>query len=198
MVNQEEINAHFIEIIQFLKSEYGYTQEYIVEKSKLGKSAISKIKNGENNVGDKTINKICDAFKQLNPDFFYGRSPYKTIREKKEAEMEVELKKTQDYITHMDDKPSLPPSFDFSLMIEHAVKAATAYADQTITTLKSQLSDKEKMLTDKDDIIATLKARIRDLEHTIANDRLSDIEKYPFAIGAAEGDKQQPNIKNNL
>ena len=54
MVKQEEINAHFIEIIQFLKSEYGYTQEFIVDKAKLGKSAISKIKNGENNVGDKT------------------------------------------------------------------------------------------------------------------------------------------------
>ena len=195
MVNQDEINAHFIEIIQFLKSEYGYTQEFIVEKAKLGKSAISKIKNGENNVGDKTINKICDAFKELNPDFFYGRSPYKTIREKKEAEMDEELKKTQDYITHMDAKPSLPPAFDFSLMIEHAVKAATAYADQTIATLKSQLADKEKMLADKDDIIATLKARISDLERTIANDRLADIDRYPFIVGAAEDNKQRTNIK---
>lgn len=194
MVNQEEINAHFVEIIQFLKSEYGYTQEYIVEKAKLGKSAISKIKNGENNVGDKTINKLCDAFKQLNPDFFYGRSPYKTIREKKEAEMEAELKKTQDYITHMDDKPSLPPSFDFSLMIEHAVKAATAYADQTIATLKTQLADKDKMLVDKDDLINTLKARIRDLERTIANDHLSDINRYPFTVGAAEGEREQKQI----
>ena len=196
MVNQEEINAHFIEIIQFLKSEYGYTQEYIVEKAKLGKSAISKIKNGENNVGDKTINKLCDAFKQLNPDFFYGRSPYKTVREKKEAEMEAELKKTQDYITHMDDKPTLPPSFDFSLMIEHAVKAATAYADQTIDTLKSQLADKDKMLADKDDLIANLKARIRDLELAIANNSLSDIEHYPFHIGAADGENEQQRINH--
>lgn len=196
MVNQEEINAHFIEIIQFLKSEYGYTQEYIVEKAKLGKSAISKIKNGENNVGDKTINKLCDAFKQLNPDFFYGRSPYKTVREKKEAEMEAELKKTQDYITHMDDKPTLPPSFDFSLMIEHAVKAATAYADQTIDTLKSQLADKDKMLADKDDLITTLKSRIRDLELTIANNSLSDIEHYPFHIGAADGENEQQRINH--
>ena len=195
MVKQEEINAHFIEIIQFLKSEYGYTQEFIVDKAKLGKSAISKIKNGENNVGDKTINKLCEAFGQLNPDFFYGRSPFKTIREKKEAEMGAELKKTQDYITHMDDKPSIPPAFDFSLMIEHAVKAATAYADQTIATLKSQLTDKEKMLAGKDDIIATLKARISDLERTIANDRLADIDRYPFTIGAAEDNKQRTNVK---
>ena len=196
MVNQEEINAHFIEIIQFLKSEYGYTQEYIVDKAKLGKSAISKIKNGENNVGDKTINKLCDAFKQLNPDFFYGRSPYKTVREKKEAEMEAELKKTQDYITHMDDKPTLPPSFDLSLMIEHAVKAATAYADQTIATLKSQLADKDKMLADKDDLITTLKSRIRDLELAIANNSLSDIEHYPFHIGAADGENEQQRINH--
>lgn len=194
MVKQEEINANFIEIIQFLKREYGYTQEFIVQKAKLGKSSISKITNGSN-VGDKTINKLCEAFKQLNPDFFYGRSPYKTIREKKEAEMEAELKKTQGYITNMDDKPALPPAFDFSLMIEHAVKAATAYADQTIATLKSQLADKEKMLADKDDIIATLKARISDLERTIANDHLADIDRYPFTMGAAEDNKQRTNIK---
>ena len=193
MVKQEEINANFVEIIQFLKREYGYTQEFIVQKAKLGKSSISKITNGSN-VGDKTINKLCEAFEQLNPDFFYGRSPYKTIREKKEAEMEAELKKTQDYIIHMDDKPSIPPAFDFSLMIEHAVKAATAYADQTIATLKSQLTDKEKMLAGKDDIIATLKARISDLERTIANERLADIDRYPFTIGAAEDNKQRTNI----
>ena len=193
MVKQEEINANFVEIIQFLKREYGYTQEFIVQKAKLGKSSISKITNGSN-VGDKTINKLCEAFEQLNPDFFYGRSPYKTIREKKEAEMEAELKKTQDYITYMDDKPSIPPAFDFSLMIEHAVKAATAYADQTIATLKSQLADKEKMLSDKDDIIATLKARISDLERTIANDRLADIDRYPFTMGAAEDNKQRTDI----
>ena len=196
MVNQEEINAHFIEIIQFLKSEYGYTQEYIVYKAKLGKSAISKIKNGENNVGDKTINKICEAFEQLNPDFFYGRSPYKTILEKKGAEIEAGLKKTQNYITHMDDKPALQPDFNFSQMIEDAVKAATAYADQTIATLKSQLADKEKMLADKDDIITTLKARISDLERTIANDRLADIDRYPFTMGAAEGENYS-NVSPN-
>ena len=193
MVKQEEINANFIEIIQFLKREYGYTQEFIVQKAKLGKSSISKITKGSN-VGDKTINKLCEAFEQLNPDFFYGRSPYKTIREKKEA-MDAELKKTQEYITHMDDKPALPPAFDFSLMIEHAVKAATAYADQTIATLKSQLADKENMLADKDDIIATLKARISDLERTIANDRLAEIDRYPFTMGAAEDNKQRTNIK---
>ena len=99
--------------------------------------------------------------------------------------MEAELKKTQDYITHMDDKPSIPPAFDFSLMIEHAVKAATAYADQTIATLKSQLADKEKMLADKDDIIATLKARISDLERTIANEPPRRHRPLPIYYGSS-------------
>ena len=110
--------------------------------------------------------------------------------------MEAELKKTQDYITHMDDKPTLPPSFDFSLMIEHAVKAANTYADQTIATLKSQLADKDKMLADKDDLITTLKSRIRDLELAIANNSLSDIEHYPFHIGAADGENEQQRINH--
>ena len=46
MVKQEEINARFIEVIQFMKREYGYTQEFIVQKAKLGKSSLSKIING--------------------------------------------------------------------------------------------------------------------------------------------------------
>lgn len=165
MVNQEEINAHFIEIIQFLKSEYGYTQEFIVEKAKLGKSAISKIKNGENNVGDKTINKLCDAFEQINPDFFYGRSPYKTIREKKEAEMEAELKKAQNYITNMDESTTqLHPA---------------SHTDELIKSLKEQLADKDR-------IIRLLEQKVEVLEAMQHIDTDNPLRNFPFKIGVSE------------
>ena len=62
MVSQDEINSNFLDVIRWLKSEYGYTQAYIVEKAKLASNAISKIKNGKADAGDKTITKLCNAF----------------------------------------------------------------------------------------------------------------------------------------
>ena len=69
MVTKEEINGYFLDAIRLLKAE-GYTQKDIVEAAGLSQNAISKIKAGQNNAGDDTINKLCNAFK-LNPDFFY-------------------------------------------------------------------------------------------------------------------------------
>lgn len=90
MVKQEEINAKFLEVVRYLKSEYGYTQEFIVEKAKLGKSSISKIRNGENNVGDKTITKLCNAFK-LNQAYIYGQSEHMTREQAAWANVEKEF-----------------------------------------------------------------------------------------------------------
>ena len=147
MVKQEEINGYFLEVIRFLKSEYGYTQEFIVEKAGLGKSAISKIKKGENNVGDKTISKLCGAFEMLNPDFFYGKSPYKTKREEAEAKMEQALKDAQDACNET-----------------HQVSRDESLKDELIATLKSQMTDlriqlnqEQQRVEEQKEYVATLK-----------------------------------------
>lgn len=171
MVKQEEINANFIEVIQFLKREYGYTQEFIVQKAKLGKSSISKIING-GNVGDKTINKICEAFEQLNPDFFYGRSPYKTIREKKEAEIEKELKKAQ-YFTAGMNAP-----------VKHVEN--TSYADELIASLENQIKAKDDQLADKNRIIKLLEQKIEVLEAMQHLDKENPLKNYPFKMGVSD------------
>lgn len=93
-------------------------------------------------------------------------------------------------------QPTLPPAFDLSIYIENAVKAATAYADQTISALRSQLVDKDKLISAKDVIIESLNEKIKSLEHTIAINSLSDIEHYPFHIGAADGENEQQRINH--
>ncbi len=208
MVKQEEINGYFLEIIRFLKSEYGYTQEFIVEKAKLGKSAISKIKNGENNVGDKTITKLCGAFGMLNPDFFYGKSPYKTLREKAEAELNHGIKDAQKLVDSFDkperyQEPTMPSAEVMSIYIEHAVKAATVYADKSIATLEGRLADKDKTIAALEDQVTEKKKRIEYLEKRIAdfeaasafnneNDYwMNIIEKSPFPPGVAEEIKKR-------
>ena len=175
MVNQEEINNKFIEIIRFLKSEYGYTQEYIVEKAKLGKSYISKIKNGEINAGDKTIAKLCDAFKQINPDFIYGRSPYKTKREEAEAKFEQTLKEVQ-CIEHVPSQTNR----------ENDLK------DELISQLKKQVQDKDDQLADKERTIRLLEQKIEYLE-AMQHIDTDDILRSPFPVGVADNGTRKEN-----
>lgn len=173
MVKQEEINGYFLEVIRFLKSEYGYTQEFIVEKAKLGKSAISKIKNGDSNVGDKTIGKLCDAFDMLNPNFFYGKSPYKTKREEMEAKMESALKDSQNSCN--ENRP---------------INREELLKDELIASLKSQIAVLEDQIADKTCIIQLQEQKIEMLEamqHIDAGDPLHS----PFPMGVADRDEQR-------
>ena len=177
MVKQEEINGNFLEIIRFLKSEYGYTQEFIVEKAGLGKSAISKIKNGENNVGDKTISKLCDAFVMLNQEFFYGRSPYKTKREESEAKMEQALKEAQN-------------ACNGTKQVGHE----SDWKDEMIAQLKSQIADlriqlnqQQQRCEEQKDHIATLKRENLLLRQQLAQYQANEmLKQHPFPAGVAD------------
>ena len=121
MVTKEEINGYFLEAVRRLKAQ-GYSQKDIVKAAGLSQNAISKIKTGQNNAGDDTINKLCTAF-NLNPDFFYRGSQQFTLEEK----------------THQ--APPVP-------MIDNgsAINAALASKDETIETLKARIVDLERQL----------------------------------------------------
>lgn len=161
MVTKEEINGYFLEAIRRLKAK-GYTQKDIVEAAGLSQNAISKIKTGQNNAGDDTINKLCTAF-NLNPDFFYRGSQQFTLEEK----------------THQ-----APPV----QMIDNgsAINAALAAKDETIETLKASIVDLQRTIDDKMEIIKARDARIVDLERQLAVATTSDITRYPFKVGVAE------------
>ena len=161
MVTKEEINGYFLDAIRLLKAE-GYTQKDIVEAAGLSQNAISKIKAGQNNAGDDTINKLCNAFK-LNPDFFYrGSKQFK-----------------------MDEKKQQPAS---AQMIDNgsAINAALAAKDETIETLKARIVDLQRTIDDKVEIIKARDARIITLERQLAAATTGDISHYPFTVGAAE------------
>ena len=165
MVTKEEINGYFLEAVRRLKAK-GYTQKDIVEAAGLSQNAISKIKTGQNNAGDDTINKLCTAFK-LNPDFFYRGSQQFTLEEK----------------TH---KISSAPTIDTS----SAINAALASKDETIETLKARIVDLQRTIADKEEIIKARDARITMLERQLADAATSDLAHYPFTMGAAEDNKR--------
>ena len=74
-----------------------------------------------------------------------------------------------------------------------AINAALAAKDETIETLKARIVDLQSTIADKVEIIKARDARIIALERQLAAATTSDLSRYPFAIGAAE-DKKQPNI----
>ena len=161
MVTKEEINGYFLEAIRLLKAD-GYTQKDIVKAAGLSPNTISKIKTGQNNAGDDTINKLCNAFK-LNPDFFYRGSQQFKMEEKEQQH------------------PSAP-------MIDNgsAINAALAAKDETIETLKERIVDLQRTIADKEEIIKSRESRIVDLERQLAVSTMSDITRFPFNGGVAE------------
>jgi transcriptional regulator with XRE-family HTH domain len=168
MVTKEEINGYFLEAVRRLKAR-GYSQKDIVKAAGLSQNAISKIKTGQNNAGDDTINKLCTAF-NLNPDFFYRGSQQFSLEEK----------------THQ--APPVP-------MIDNgsAVNAALAAKDETIETMKARIADLQRTIDDKVEIIKAREARIVDLERQLAVATTSDITRYPFKVGVAE-EREQTKI----
>lgn len=161
MVTKEEINGYFLEAIRLLKAE-GYTQKDIVKAAGLSQNTITKIKTGQNNAGDDTINKLCNAFK-LNPDFFYRGSKQFKMEEKEQ-------------------QPASAPTIDNG----SAINAALAAKDETIETLKARIVDLQQTIADKVDIIKAREARIVDLERQLAAATTGDITRYPFKVGVAE------------
>ena len=175
MVSQDEINNNFLDVIRWLKSEYGYTQAYIVEKAELAPNAISKIKNGKANAGDETITKLCNAF-NLNPDYFYGRSTYKTKLEEKREKLDKNLQHAQRCIQ---SQPYIDPGSQINALI--------AAKDETIASLQRELDAKNETIT-------LQRSRIADLERKLASIAISDFENYPFTIGVAEDKKQRKHL----
>ncbi len=188
MVSQDEINSNFLDVIRWLKSEYGYTQSYIVEKAELAPNAISKIKNGKANAGDETITKLCNAF-NLNPDYFYGRSSYKTKLEESEAKLDENIRQAQ---VSIQSQPYIDPGSQMNATIAAQMKTIEILEAQAVEK-DARIAELKQTISDKIEIIKAREARIVELERQLAAATTGDISRYPFTMGAAE-DNKHPNI----
>ena len=176
MVTKEEINGYFLEAIRLLKAE-GYTQKDIVKAAGLSQNTITKIKTGQNNAGDDTINKLCNAFK-LNPDFFYRGS--------KQFKME-----------EAEHQPVPESTLEPSTVINVLVADYTHQINRLEDDLKKKEIEMTERLAEKDAHIAALErtikdkeVRIVDLERQLAVATTSDITRFPFNVGVAEEREQ--------
>lgn len=202
MVSQDEINGYFLEVVRWLKSEYGYTQEYIVEQADLAQNAITKIKKGKANAGDETITKLCNAFK-LNPDYFYGRSPYKTALEKAEANLDKDMRESRSMLA-VTQQPYIDPASEHNAALSAYIQLTNRLTDdlkRKEQEMADRLADKDTIIAEKSSRIATLESllkekdtRILDLQRQLAAARAADLKDYPFTVGVAEKQDNRPNI----
>lgn len=140
----------------------------------VSEDTITRIMRDQTEVTDDFLCKFNEAFDNVfNYQWLRG--------EDNEPMLAAELDKRIPY-------PSAP-------MIDNgsAINAALAAKDETIETLKARIVDLQQTIADKVEIIKSRDARIAELERQLAAAATSDLSHYPFAIGAAE-DNKQPNI----
>lgn len=188
MAKQDEINGYFLEVVRWLKAEYGYTQEYIVKKAHLAQNAISKIKNGNANAGDETITKLCNAF-DLNPEYFYGRSPYKSNLEKSRAGENNEPMLTADLgksNPHQSAQAVIDPSSMVNAIIA-AHNSALATKDELLSAKDDTIASLKRELSSKDELIISLRQQLLQLQQLQRKE--TSISPFPYPTGVADDKK---------
>ena len=168
------------EVFEHLRKFFGiHTQTDFAVALKYSRVYISSALNGnEKNLTDKLFENICEAYPGVF-DLNYlltGEGSLLTTEEEVHNEEYEKLYNPQPI-----DQSSL-------------VNALLAAKDETIDSLKSRIADLQRTISDKETIIREKDARILSLDRQLTAARSSDLQNYPFAIGAAE---QQNHPKNS-
>lgn len=161
----------------------------LVEMTGISSTTFTSIKlNRVNEVDVETFRKLNAAFdNRYNVLWFQGDSPYMMMEE---------------YLAANKSQLPLP---DYTSLLN----AALAAKDETVASYQKQLQVTEKRLEDKDATIEALRAQIAEKDERIAELKAhnidlrrqldqyqnADIDRYPFPVGAADGNKRQSKQK---
>lgn len=165
-----ERQKRLIEVYEHLRRYFGiHTKTEFAEALHYGRTSMSAAMNGvEKYLTDNLFKTICEAYQGVfNLDYLLtGNGQLLTIQEEVKSEQIVK-----------ESNPQQPSS----------------YIDKLIASLEKQVKDKDDQLADKDRIIKLLEQKIEVLEAMQHLDSTNPLKDYPFAIGAAE-DNKQPHI----
>ena len=174
----------FREMLNDIAATDGITKfNQLAEMTGINAVTFTRIKNNEiKSVSVDTFKKLNSAFDdRYNLRWFQGDSPYMLIK---------------DYQNAQKDRQTAIPEYASLL------NAALAAKDETIEAYQKRLEDKDVIIeslraqiTEKDERIAELKAHNIDLRRQLDQYQNADIDRYPFPIGAADGDKRQRKSK---
>ena len=155
------------------------TFKQLAEMSGISQNTFTRIKRNEvKEVDIETFRKLNAAFDdRYNPQWFQGDSPYMLIK---------------DYQNAQKDRQTAIPEYASLL------NSALAAKDETIEAYQKRLEDKDVIIeslraqiTEKDERIAELKSHNIDLRRQLDQYQNANIDRYPFPIGAADGNKQK-------
>ena len=151
------------EVYEHLRKFYGlHTQSDFANALRKSRNAITLALNGdEKYLTDKLFKNICEAYKGV-------------------FDLNYLLTGEGDLLTVEEDARNETMQ-DISGMIDHSsmVNALIAAKDETIASLQRELDAKNETIT-------LQRSRIAELERQLAAARMSDIDNYPFTIGAAD------------
>ena len=173
------------EVYEYVRKRFPiHTQYDFAERLKYNRAYISSAMHGnEKNLTDKLFTNICEAF----PGVF--NLDYLLTGEGSLLATEEEVH-NEEYGKLYNPQPTIDPSTAMNALIaEHVRLVNLLEAD-----IKKKEIEMDERLADKETIIREKDARILFLERQLAAARSSDLQNYPFAIGAAE---QQNHPKNS-
>lgn len=191
-------NQLFIQAVDYLIDEGKVgSQKELAQVTGITEATLSNIRNDKKIVSDKTIRKLLDAFPTLfNPEYFRGKNIYMLMSDYIEAKVESEEKQKAVSPASSEPAANIP---DMSSVFN----AALAAKDETIVSLKRELSTKDDLihslreqLAAKDQLIAEQKARLIEYRRII-DSRDSTLTNYPFPFGAAE-DAHKKNVSPKI
>lgn len=182
-------NNIFAEAFKWLKKNWEGIryQKDLAAKIGVSEDTITRIMRDQTEVTDDFLCKFNEAFDNIfNYQWLRGEDPIHML--------------TADAIGSRMEKatPKASPDIDPMSQINATISAymeALESLKREIRLANQMLAEKDARIKEKDERIAELKAHNVDLRHQLNQYQSSDIDRYPFPIGAAESDKQQPKRK---
>ena len=167
------------EVYEHLRRHFGiHTQIDFAKAIGLTRPAVSSAMNGnESYLTDSLFKKICAAYQGVfNLDYLLtGNGTLLTVDE--------EIKSSEIEQVNNASTNTIDPSSQTNAIIAAYIEA--------VSQLKERIKEKDATIAEKDERIAELKAHNRDLRQQLNKYENSDIDRYPFPIGAADGDKHK-------
>lgn len=209
---RKRYNAPFLRAFNYLAGEKMMNQKQFAKVIDAESAYISALKAGTKRVGADYMARLAAAFmkhfkdgQHLNMDFLLGKSEYMILENVPDKEVLENISRgaNPDYDVMQKAKAASPASAEPAANIpdmSSVLNAALAAKDETIVSLKRELSTKNDLiqslrdqLAAKDQLIAEQKARLIDYRRII--DSHNGLESYPFPIGAADGSSKQKHAQ---
>lgn len=206
-------NAPFLRVFDYLAKEKMMNQGQFAKVIDSESGYISLLRSGIKRVGADYIARIAAVFAahfddefHLNPNYIDGKSQYMIIENVPDEEVHEKMNRgaNPDYDVIQKQQAAsattVAPAANIPDM-SSVFNSALAAKDDAIASLKRELADRDariielkNTIEDKITIIKAREARIVELEQKIAKMQFSDIDNYPFSIGAAEERQKRKNI----